>query len=236
VSKSSLKLEVYAPNVFSLCGDVHKKSIVACCLVSAPSGKAYQKRALTAPIHANYWQWEMVQPARRHSWAMESTGEWKPVYNLLEDRFEVLRSQCPPSQTSARTQNRCQRRGWIAQLLSYGLLRGSLIPPLPQRDLRDLTRQRTILVQERARVINRLQKVLEWANIKLASVVSDISGVSARAMLKAMVSGQMKLNWLLSLRTLMPQTTGIRASLARICARPSSLSDCKPSEPHRLSR
>jgi len=86
---------------------------------------------------------------------------------------------------------------WIAQLLSYGLLRGSLIPPLPQRDLRDLTRQRTILVQERARVINRLQKVLEWANIKLAS--SDISGVSAARMLKAMVSKQlMKLNWLLA--------------------------------------
>jgi len=75
---------------YSHCGDVHKKSIVACCLVST-SGKPIRKRALTAPIHANYWQWRLVQPARRHHVAMESTGEyWKPVYNLLEDRFEVL--------------------------------------------------------------------------------------------------------------------------------------------------
>lgn len=77
----------------------------------------------------------------------------------------------------------------MADLLSYGLVRGSFIPPLPQRDLRDLTRQRTTLIRERASVINRLQKVLEWANVKLASVVTDISGVSARAMLKAMVEG-----------------------------------------------
>jgi len=129
----------------------------------------------------------LVQPARRHSCGNGSTGEyWKPVYNLLEDRFEVLvvnahhLKQVPGRKTDV--------KDGVDQLLSYGLLRGSLIPPLPQRDLRDLTRQRTILVQERARVINRLQKVLEWANIKLASVVSDISGVSARAMLKAMVS------------------------------------------------
>jgi len=64
-------------------------------------------------------------------------------------------------------------------LLSYGLVRGSFIPPLPQRDLRELTRQRTTLIRDRADVINRLQKVLEWANLKLASVVTDISGVSA---------------------------------------------------------
>lgn len=69
------------------------------------------------------------------------------------------------------------------------MVRGSFIPPLPQRDLRDLTRQRTTLIRDKASVINRLQKVLEWANLKLASVVTDISGVSARAMLKALVDG-----------------------------------------------
>ena len=79
---------------------------------------------------------------------------------------------------------------WIADLLRHGLLRGSFIPPLIQRDLRDLTRQRITLVRERARVTNRLQKVLEWANIKLASVVTDITGVSARRMLRAIVDGQ----------------------------------------------
>ena len=70
------------------------------------------------------------------------------------------------------------------------MLRGSFIPPEPQRDLRDLTRQRTILVRERAEVVQRLQKVLEWANLKLAAVATDVVGVSARAMLEAMVAGQ----------------------------------------------
>jgi transposase len=79
---------------------------------------------------------------------------------------------------------------WLADLLAHGLLRGSFIPPEPQRDLRDLTRQRTILVRERAAVVVRLQKVLEWANLKLASVATDVTGRSARAMLEAIVDGQ----------------------------------------------
>jgi hypothetical protein len=79
---------------------------------------------------------------------------------------------------------------WLADLLRHGLLKASFIPPLPQRDLRDLTRQRTNLVQDRARVVNQLQKVLEWANIKLASVASDIMGVSARMMLAEIVGGE----------------------------------------------
>ncbi len=79
---------------------------------------------------------------------------------------------------------------WIAELLRLGLLRASFIPPLPQRDLRDLTRHRTNLVQDRATVVHRLQKVLEWANLKLASVATDVTGVSARAMLEAIVGGE----------------------------------------------
>ena len=121
---------------------------------------------------------------------MESTGEyWKPVYNLLESSFEVMVvnsqhfKQVPGRKTDVKDAE------WLAELLSYGLVKGSFIPPLPQRDLRDLTRQRTALIRERASVINRLQKVLEWANLKLASVISDIGGVSGRAMLKALVAG-----------------------------------------------
>jgi len=79
---------------------------------------------------------------------------------------------------------------WLADLLRHGLLRASFIPPRPQRDLRDLTRQRTNLVQDRTTVVNRSQKVLEWANIKLTSVVTDVTGVSARAMLEAILVGQ----------------------------------------------
>jgi transposase len=79
---------------------------------------------------------------------------------------------------------------WIAELLAHGLMRPSFVPPPPQRALRDLTRQRTHLIRERASEVNRMQKVLEWANIKLSSVVTDITGVSARAMLEAVVAGQ----------------------------------------------
>ena len=79
---------------------------------------------------------------------------------------------------------------WIADLLAHGLLRPSFVPPPPQRVLRDLTRQRTHLIRERASEVNQMQEVLEWANIKLASVVTDITGVSARAMLQALVDGQ----------------------------------------------
>ncbi len=122
--------------------------------------------------------------------AMESTGEyWKPVYNLLEASFTVLVVNAQHIKTVPGRKTDVKDAEWIADLLRHGLLKGSFIPPLPQRDLRDLTRQRTNLVQDRARVVNQLQKVLEWANLKLASVVTDIMGVSARAMLAAIVGG-----------------------------------------------
>jgi transposase len=79
---------------------------------------------------------------------------------------------------------------WLADLFRFGLIRGSFIPPLPQGELRDLTRQRANLVQDRAAVVNQLQKVLEWANIKLAGVATDITGVSARIMLEAILNGR----------------------------------------------
>src|SRR5215210_2687796 len=123
--------------------------------------------------------------------AMESTGEyWKPVYNLLEGSFTVLVVNAQHIKTVPGRKTDVKDAEWIADLLRHGLLKGSFIPPLPQRDLRDVTRQRTNLVQDRARVVNQLQKVLEWANIKLSSVVSDIMGVSARAMLAAIVDGE----------------------------------------------
>jgi transposase len=123
--------------------------------------------------------------------AMESTGElWKPVYNLLEGNFELLVVNAQHIKHVPGRKTDVKDAEWIAELLQHGLLQGSFIPPQAQRDLRDLTRQRTNLVQDRATVINRLQKVCEWSNIKLTSVVTDITGVSARAMLAAIVEGQ----------------------------------------------
>lgn len=123
--------------------------------------------------------------------AMESTGEfWKPIYNLLEGNFELLVVNAKHIKNVPGRKTDVKDAEWIAELLRHGLVRGSFIPPQAQRDLRDLTRQRTNLVQDRATVVNRLQKVLEWANIKLSSVATDVTGVSARAMLEAIVQNQ----------------------------------------------
>jgi transposase len=123
--------------------------------------------------------------------AMESTGVyWKPVWNLLEGRLALMLvnahhiKQVPGRKTDVKD---CQ---WIAQLLQHGLLRRSFVPDRPQRELRDLTRQRAQLVADRARVANRIQKVLEDANVKLGSVASDVLGASGRDMLKALVAGE----------------------------------------------
>lgn len=171
--------------------DVHKKTVVVCCLSLDTRGNPQRETrtyGTTTRELLNLCDW--LSSTEITHIAMESTGEyWKPVYNVLESSFEVRVvnshhfKQVPGRKTDVKDAE------WLAELLSYGLVRGSFIPPLPQRDLRDLTRQRTTLIRERASVINRLQKVLEWANLKLASVVSDIGGVSARAMLKALVAG-----------------------------------------------
>jgi len=108
----------------------------------------------------------------------------------LEFNFEVMVVNAQHLKNVPGRKTNVKDAEWIADLLRHGLLRGSFIPPLVQRDLRDLTRQRITLVREKARVVNRLQKLLEWANIKLASVVTDITGVSARRMLQAIVDGQ----------------------------------------------
>jgi transposase len=171
--------------------DVHKKTIVVCCLRGDARGNLQRETrtyGTTTRELLNLCDW--LAQSEVTQIVMESTGEyWKPVYNVLESSFEVMVvnshhfKQVPGRKTDVKDAE------WLAELLSYGLVRGSFIPPLPQRDLRDLTRQRTTLIRERASVINRLHKVLEWANLKLASVVSDIGGVSARAMLKALVAG-----------------------------------------------
>ncbi|MDQ5853957.1 MAG: IS110 family transposase [Chloroflexota bacterium] len=171
--------------------DVHKKTVVACVFPPGPKGKPHKEiptfGTMTQDLLA-LADW-LTSKGVTHV-AMESTGEfWKPVYNLLEASFTVLVVNAQHIKTVPGRKTDVKDAEWIADLLRHGLLKGSFIPPLPQRDLRDLTRQRTNLVQERARVINQLQKVLEWANIKLSSVVSDIMGVSARAMLAELVGG-----------------------------------------------
>ena len=123
--------------------------------------------------------------------AMESTGVfWRPVFNILESQCTVILVNAehikavPGRKTDVRD---CE---WIAQLLEHGLLRASFIPPPPIRDLRDLTRHRTTLVQQRAHEVNRVRKLLESANLKLGLVACDVLGASGRAMLRALIAGE----------------------------------------------
>jgi transposase len=172
--------------------DVHKKSVVACCLTPGPNGELVSETrtfgTMTQDLLAlSDW---LTSKGVTHV-AMEATAEfWKPVYNLLEASFVVLVVNAHHIKNVPGRKTDVKDAAWIADLLRHGLLRGSFIPPLPQRDLRDLTRQRTNLIQQRAMVVNHLHKVLEWANLKLGAVASNLAGVSARAMLTALVAGE----------------------------------------------
>jgi transposase len=172
--------------------DVHKKTVVA------------TRMWVT---EADRWEWETetfgtmtTDLLRMHDWlaewgcthvAMESTGDyWKPIYNILEGDFEVLLVNAQHVKHVPGRKTDVGDSEWLAELLMHGLLKPSFIPPRPQRALRELTRYRGRLVQERTRVVNRVQKLLEGANIKLASVVRSIMSVSAREMLEEIAAGQ----------------------------------------------
>jgi len=123
--------------------------------------------------------------------AIESTGVyWKPVYYILEGVCQVLLVNPQHVKAVPGRKTDVSDAEWLADLLQHGLLKGSFIPPEPIRELRELTRYRKALIRERASEVNRVQKLLEDANIKLASVVSDVLGVSARAMLEAILVGE----------------------------------------------
>jgi transposase len=123
--------------------------------------------------------------------AMESTGSfWKPIFNVLEGHFEVMLVNAQHLKTVPGRKTDMNDAQWIASLLQLGLLRPSFIPPAAQREVRELTRYRTSVIEERSRTINRLQKTLEDTNIKLASVATDLMGKSARDMLAALLAGE----------------------------------------------
>ncbi len=123
--------------------------------------------------------------------AMESTGVyWKPIWNILEGRFRLLLANPRELKQVPGRKSDVRDAQWIAHLLACGLLTPSFVPERAQRELRDLTRFRTTLLQERTRVVNRIHKVLEDSNVKLSSVASDVLGVSGRDMLAALVRGE----------------------------------------------
>ena len=174
------------------CGlDLHKKLVVACLIVPGPNGTPQKEvrtfGTMTAELLALA---DWLTTAGCTHVAMESTGVyWKPVWNLLEGQFALLLVNARHMKAMPGRKTDVKDCGWIAELLRHGLLTASFVPDRPQRELRELTRYRTALVQERSAEVNRLQKTLEGANIKLASVATDIMGTSGRQMLAALVAG-----------------------------------------------
>ena len=184
-------MEVIYPRCCGL--DIHKRQITACRIVPGAAGGGAAKEVrtfgtMTADLLA-LADW-LAEADVTHV-AMESTGVyWQPIYNVLEDQFTLLLvnprhiKQVPGGKTDVRD---CE---WIADLLRHGLLRASFVPNRPERELRELTRYRAGLVQERTAAINRLQKTLEGANIKLGSVATNVLGASGRQMIEGLIAGE----------------------------------------------
>jgi transposase len=183
-------MRIINPNAAGL--DVHKKVVVAAISLLSPDGHCIQEKRTFATMTVDLLalsDWLMAHGVTHV--AMESTGEyWKPVFNILEETFTVLVVNAQHvSKVPGRKTDQSDAE-WLAELLQFGLLKASFVPPVAQRDLRELTRLRSTFVRERVNLVNRLQKVLESANIKLASVATDVMGVSGRAMLQALIEGQ----------------------------------------------
>jgi transposase len=175
-----------------VCGlDVHKATIAACVRVPGVKGQRLQSVQTFGTTTADLLALRDWLEAHgvTHA-AMESTGVyWKPVYYVLEERVTCLLVNATHVKKVPGRKTDVQDCAWLAQLLEHGLLHGSFVPPAPIRELRDLTRYRKSLIQERAREANRVHKMLEDAGIKLATVARDVLGTSGRAMLEALVQG-----------------------------------------------
>ena len=172
--------------------DVHKKNVKVCLIITEENGK--QKKEIRT------YSTMTPQLLELHDWlkeqgcshiAFEATGVyWKPVFNLLEGDFEILVVNAHHMKAVPGRKTDVKDAEWIADLLRHGLLKASFIPSAPQRELRDVTRYRVSLVEERAREVNRLQKTLEDTNLKLGDVVSDVMGKASSMILHAIAEGE----------------------------------------------
>ena len=171
--------------------DVHRKTIAVCVRVPADTGERAQHVRTFGTTAADLMALrDWLEAHQVTQVVMESTGVyWKPVFYVLEEAMTCLLVNAVHVKKVPGRKTDVQDCVWLAQLLEHGLLRGSFVPPPPLRELRDLTRYRKVLIQERTREANRLHKVLEDAGIKLATVATDILGVSGRDMLHALVAG-----------------------------------------------
>src|SRR5438445_3211466 len=172
--------------------DVHKKTVKVCLLrhtSNDQSHKEFRTYFTTTEELLKLGDWLKEQGCTHI--AFEATGVyWKPVFNLLEGNFEVLVVNAQHIKAVPGRKTDVKDAEWIADLLQHGLLKASFIPSGPQRQLRDLTRSRVRLTEEKAREVKRVQKTLEDTNLKLGDVVSDIRGKASRMILQALADGE----------------------------------------------
>jgi len=171
-------------------GDVHLKTVVVCAVWREGGRRRHETRTFGTTTGELLALADWLAAHGITHIALESTGVyWKPVYYVLESQFEVWLVNAQHVKRVPGRKTDVSDAEWLASVMECGLVRASFVPPPAQRELRDLTRQRANLVRDRTQVLNRLQKILEDANVKLAAVVSDINGVSALEMLRQMVAG-----------------------------------------------
>jgi transposase len=182
-------MEVLYPRCAGL--DVHAGSVTACARIATGAQVTYDHRTVPTTTRGLL---ELVEWLTAHDCthvAMEATGVyWKPVWHVLEEHFTLILANAMHIRNVPGRKSDMNDATWIADLLAHGLIRSSFVPPAPIQELRDLTRTRRQLVHEVARHVLRIQKTLEDANLKLTPVMSDIVGVSGRAILNALIAGE----------------------------------------------
>jgi len=188
--KGSSEMEI----LYARCAgfDVHKKTVKVCLLLRQADGQLHKElRTYGTTTQELFTLSDWLKEQGCTHVAMEGTGVyWKPVYNLLEGNFSLLVVNAQHIKTVPGRKTDVKDAEWIANLLQHGLLKASFIPSAPQRELRELTRYRVRLTEERAREVNRIQKTLEDTNLKLGDVVSDIMGKASRMILNALANGE----------------------------------------------
>jgi len=182
--------------------DVHKDSVVACIRIQEGPQASYwiQTFGTTTQELLKLSEW-LIEYSVTHV-AMEATGVyWKPVWHILDGEFELVLANAMHIKNVPGRKTDVKDAQWIADLLAHGLIRSSFVPPTEIQDMRMLMRTRKQLVRERSQHVQRIQKALEDANIKIASVVSDITGVSGQAILRAIIDGQTDPDQLIAVTT-----------------------------------
>lgn len=171
--------------------DVHQGTVVACRRVVTQDQVTLEVNTFATTTTGLLALLDWLSEVECSHVAMEATGVyWKPVWHILEQSFELILANPQHIKNVPGRKSDVNDATWIAELLAHGLLRASFVPPVAIQELRDLTRTRKQLVRERSQHVQRLHKTLEDANLKLSGVISDVMGVSGRAMLEAIIQGE----------------------------------------------